>query len=1351
MNSVLEVIRQNLEEQRFETARRMCLDAISGASDDSLIPDIKLLLHEALVKLGDIKGAHSALESFQPRNRSEHIDLLLLLAEDFHKLSAYDFFRDSPERDQGLTGDEYADKYESMADEKFNAAVEMVDTESEKQRVAAAMRRASRSGRADVLAEPPAPEAALPVIPAGRGSIFGKLTFPDGTPVRNAKVTLGFPFDVSFADPRGYLGRGIGGGMEIHFKGEQETREVKTDNSGAYRFADIPSQIYPFLALTLDPFEYDLSLLFFARDIDVPLGGEVCRDRVVREWVSAPAEDVENPFPEQRILDGTNWTRVLMHTLGNPFYFDFPKQFVEFSMQGALRDEQLILFTSDAPDMPKPVQKLISGNVGCFLDLPERSSRIAALYACESGKGEISFEQCRQSGLSFKPEQDSSTAIVDTGRAMFKIPAGEGEDDSAPLLSVRGEDDVWRGEGRLVLPENIQVKKRITEVVERGALLIRITVSYLLSTEETATFELTAHDDEPYLLVRETSVPIDGFAFEFSLKEFSGGRGFLHWTPEHGGKHWSTLNSENRELARLQESVAWWIPPQGFGYAMTMDNLASRDYIGVFTRRRGEWIDRDFEKIAQGPGDENRELDWPFPEMVGSTISMITAHTSKDGDAYFRFAGFDGERQWSILVSTLERNDGPYKELSSVQHKVSSPRLQDFMHWRLHEPDSLQRPLLLLERSELRGLRRKTHNKTFAPVWDKLVKGHKRGPSRGLQAVLNSDPVQVWKLACEMRAEAPLRSRMTLLGRDYSDVYSPVGGRGITPFAEQYDLIAPTGVFSAEEERDVRSMLLLMGHMFMEEDFMNWRFNSRNANFEADRVDIVGTVGLAFRGNPDAEEMISHALGLMERSLEVYCTPGSGKWYENPACYYLHAASCRLNLAFHLWKHNLLDVSEIPRLKDFLRWGPLLLTAPYPHDYTILRDGCTFEEYEQAEKVRRIPPIGDHAKLGQWVSEFFALMGKTFKDSDPDFAEFLRWAYQEGGSDGGHFSKFPLFFTAIEEDLTPAKPQILESRRLEGFGSVFRGAFGTPDEFYLLFKQGPGGYRYHRTEGSFLLMAHGRPLVWDGGEAGETWRHSTLSFHETHMPLAPGHVERFHSFTGIDFVQGVHPKALSPGEPVFLSDSCEHTLVDLAYERFAEPNPAVIRSVTWVKSEYIIVGDDLDLPEGTQTHWHLQAVGDSHEGSIVEDGAMRLHGRYGIDLQLLIPDIPGDAQEMVEQVATLEYNIPAEKSFSMRHVRLSMCSPKRLTALLQPLLPGAKPLSATVENSILRVKGEGIDDVHFFYRTTTEKAYENIEFSGRYGAVLKRKKYTKLILFDGEYIRYNDHVLKTAGEQCFTG
>jgi len=61
-------------------------------------------------------------------------------------------------------------------------------------------------------------------------------------------------------------------------------------------------------------------------------------------------------------------------------------------------------------------------------------------------------------------------------------------------------------------------------------------------------------------------------------------------------------NDPTRELARLQESVAWWIPPQGFGYAMTPEGLEQKDYIGVFTRRRGEWIDREFELTGPGTG-----------------------------------------------------------------------------------------------------------------------------------------------------------------------------------------------------------------------------------------------------------------------------------------------------------------------------------------------------------------------------------------------------------------------------------------------------------------------------------------------------------------------------------------------------------------------------------------------------------------------------------------------------------------------------------------------------------------------------------------------------------------------------
>ncbi len=1338
-------ITKSLGEQRFETARRMALAALAALPTSAPDQDLRLLLHEALVNLGDIQAAQKTVEAFNFRDEDERLRVKLLLAEDYHTLSSYDFYRGSTEAAQGLTGDEYADKYESMADQAFSDAIALADTLARKERTAEVLRRSRRLAKADVLA--PRREIPVPVLPrtTGFGAVCGRLTFSDGSPVGYAPVTIGFPQRISHANPEGYLGRGIGGGVDAVFHGDQEIRTVTTDETGAYCFEGLPAQTYPFLAVTLDQAATDIALRFFGRDLTVYAGGETLCDGVVQDWISAPPTDVSDPFTETKTHDGFALRRVATWTLRNPFYFDFPRQFVVLTLPASAGTGTLYAWTSDSIDSLVPVQRLADGTLGCFLDLPQRTDRVLAVYA---SRGDENLITMSADVMTLSVDAGNPTAVIDTGRAMFRIAAGQGTHAIAPIVSVRGEDGLWRGHGRLRMPEQVSVVSRKTTVLEQGALLLRVEVSYELSTGDTLRFELTAHRGEAYLLVRETTAPIDGLAFEFSLKEFQGGRGFLHWTPEHGGRHWRTLQTENCELARLQESVAWWIPPQGFAYAMTPEGLNEKDYIGVFTSRRGEWIDREFERLAQGPGDDNRELDWPYPEMVGSTLSMITVHTTDAGDAFFRFAGFEGERQWGILVSTLPRCDGPFKEISVVQHKVSSPRLQDYMRWRLHEQDHLSRPLLVVAREEVRGLRCKKQSKAFAPIWEKLVNSHQRGPSRGLRALIESDAALTWRLACEMKTEAPLRARMTLLGRDYSDVYSPVGGRGITPFAEQYDLIAATGVFSPDEEREIRAMLLLMGHLYMEEDFMNWRFNSRNANFEADRTDIVGAVGLVFRGNPDADAMVRHAADLMERSLNVYCTPGSGKWYENPACYYIHAASCRLNLAFHLWKHGILDVTAIPRLKDFLTWGPLLLTARYPHDFALLRDGCTYEAYEQAEKVRRIPPIGDHAKVGQWVSEFFALMGKVYQKRDPKFADFLRWAYQEGGSDGGHFSKFPLFFTAMDEaDLVLAPPQTLSSRRLEGFGAIFRGKLGTPDEFYFLFKQGPGGYRYHRTEGSFLLMAHGRPLVWDGGEAGETWRHSTVSFHDTHMPLAPGHVEQFRSFESVDFVQGVHPKALDPGDPIFLSDVCEHHCVQVALERFNEPNPADVRSVIWVKDEYVVVVDDLHLRQETKVHWHLQAVADTHQGTASEEAGVRFHGRFGVDLQLLMPGLPVDAQETVAQVSTLEYNVEPAKCFAMRHLQLSLTSPKRLTAVLRPLAPNQKPLKATAFDGGIHVQGDGIDDTLFMGREVHQIEQGDIGFTGRYGAILRRPGRTTLVLLDGTSISFGSDRLNEVGER----
>jgi hypothetical protein len=573
-------------------------------------------------------------------------------------------------------------------------------------------------------------------------------------------------------------------------------------------------------------------------------------------------------------------------------------------------------------------------------------------------------------------------------------------------------------------------------------------------------------------------------------------------------------------------------------------------------------------------------------------------------------------------------------------------------------------------------------------------------------------------------------------------MYSAVGARPITHWAEEYDLIAASGVFTPDEERLVRAFLMLMGHMYMERDFMNWNFNSRNANFEADRMDVVGAIGLCFMGNPDAKQFIQHAALRLEKSLRVYCTPGSGKWYENPACYYLQASKCYMNLLFHLARHGVCDPARIPRLKEFLRWGILLLTPPTPPRYEDMRDGLGEAEYGQTEKVRRISPIGDHALIGPWVPEHYALMSRLFRASDPDFADLLIWAYREGGSDGGYFGNLPLLFSALDEEDLEVSPgydpsPLFQSRRLEGFGAAFRGSFGRENEFFLLFKQGPGGYRYHRTEGSFLLFAHGRPLVYDGGEAGETWRHSTLSFHETHMPLAPGWVERFHSDAAVDFVQGVHPVLLNPGTPVFLSDNCRHELVQEAYARRAVTSPPVVRSLFWVKDEYVIVHDELAIPAAVKSHWHLQVVADGHSESV--DEGYRFTGRFGTDLQVLLPD-QALASATISQVPILEYHKPTEESFSMRHLEVRAEAADHYLAVLRPLYADKAEVQATTIRGAqgtvgVRVQNGAMDDTIFFRRDGMVHNSVAVCFEGRYGAVLRRPGVTTYLLLDGNQIQ----------------
>jgi hypothetical protein len=1334
----LKQTQQALSRNRYETARRIAEQAIREGDDCF---DLRMALHEAYVCLGDYVNARGTLKATSASNSDQSFSLALLQAEDYYKLANAGHYRKSEEALAGLSVDEYMEKYRNLSAQTIEEAQKLVVTDAHRERLAAAEALCGKHPFSDSTKK-----QVLPELPnSGKGVIRGTLFRADGRPAANIKLVLGLEVPCIERDPTTYVD------ANMHYLptiGPQRSLETTTNSEGSFVFKDLPAGKHEFIAACLDPLADALSVHFLAHDLKLVDDGALELKLTLTDWVSAEPESLASRLSKTVTSKGINWDLVHWETLKNPFHYDFPRQVIHIDLPDeiAATPTRLRVLCSEEADVEQPFQ-LDGSRLSFFAELKPLSERSYGIYLADASQ-----DNATESGVEITMVEDEQIVILDTGRAAFKLPLDGATADLAPIMAVRGEDGVWRGRGRWQLPDGVSMVARKSRVISQGPVSVTVEQRYTLSSGQELVYEFMAQQGEALLQVRETSAAIEGVAFEFSLAEFSGGRGFLHWCPENGNVHWSSLSAEKRELARLQESVAWWIPPEGFGYAMTADSLDQQDYIGVVTLRRGEWIDRYFETICRGPGDDQRELDWPFPEMVGSTVSMITAHTDTNGDAWFRFGAFDGERQWGLLVSTLDRNDGTYKDISSAQHKNSSPRLQEFKDWHLDEQDRIQRPFVLTKRDKLIQLREKESKPCFKEMrqhvanWESIGNNYDSFGSKGLDAMLCADPLKIWALKKEIAGAAHIRSRMTLLGRDYSDMYSPVGARSITPWAEVYDLIAATGVFTPAEERITRSCLMLMGHMYMQCDLMNWKYGSRNANFEADRVDVVGGIGLTFHGGSDSQQMIDHCVSLMRTSLDTYCTPGSGKWYENPACYYLHASNCRLNLAFHLWEHGLYDVTQIPRMKDYLSWALHITTAPYAHDNELLRDGATAEQYATTGKVRRVPPIGDHAHLGQWFSEYFALMGMVYRKSDPEFAQKLFWLYQSGGNNGGHFSRHALFYChAEEEDLIPVEAPALASRRLEGFGAVLRNNVHTEDESYCIFKLGPGGYRYHRTEGSIILIENGKPLIFDGGEAGETWRHTTLSFGETHMPLAPGHVERFVSHERCDFVQGVHPKALQPGDPVFLSDNCDHRLVQLAHQRFSEANPANSRSLLHVKSGvkgaakggYYILHDQLHLEDGQLTHWHLQAVADEHEG----DWKTGYHfkGRFGTDLQVLLPGQEFD-RERVRQDPLLEYHLKPEETFAMRHLQLSATAPQQILAVIRPLHPGDEPLQAEMQSTatggcIVKVTGPGIDDWHCFDRHGLSIDHDQFHFEGRYGSVIKRGSETSCIMHDGTELK----------------
>jgi hypothetical protein len=220
-------------------------------------------------------------------------------------------------------------------------------------------------------------------------------------------------------------------------------------------------------------------------------------------------------------------------------------------------------------------------------------------------------------------------------------------------------------------------------------------------------------------------------------------------------------------------------------------------------------------------------------------------------------------------------------------------------------------------------------------------------------------------------------------------------------------------------------------------------------------------------------------------------------------------------------------------------------------------------------------------------------------------------------------------------------------------------------------------------------------------------------------------------------------------------------MVPVAWARYREPNPANVRTVLWVKNEYVILHDDLRIDPAIPSFWHAQVVAESETGSASVGEGYRFKGRFGTDLQIVLP---GQAivAEQIERLSPLEYPADRKEKFAMRHLQLTGApGVDHYTAVIRPLSPGQTPVqTAEVKNRAgkpcgVKVTGNAgnesgfINDVILLGRDAFAYQEGDVRFEGRYGTVIRRADSRQLALIAGSVLEADDTRIESNGPAVF--
>lgn len=566
-------------------------------------------------------------------------------------------------------------------------------------------------------------------------------------------------------------------------------------------------------------------------------------------------------------------------------------------------------------------------------------------------------------------------------------------------------------------------------------------------------------------------------------------------------------------------------------------------------------------------------------------------------------------------------------------------------------------------------------------------------------------------------------------------------GRKIEAAALAADLAFGYGQLSQADENLIRARLALAAYYIAGDDVVSpERGLAQLENMTAMLYGGLGLVAAVIPDHPLAKQWAARTSEVFEKSLQNWCGPNGG-WIECPH-YQLASLNSFLMFGFAAANSGISDFIYDERIKKSVAF---LAKITSPQD-------------PRFNHTRHLPPIGNTYLNVQ--SDIFAIMAAIYKDRDPQFASQMQWMWEEQGKPslfviGGDTSIQNINSFLYRREIKPVNPNY-QSEQFPLFGAVFRNAFATADETYMVYHHGRASGHYDVDQGSFEMWAKGQPLMLDWGyyHRMPAWQHNTATF------TNGGRITQFNTTPNADYAKAQQEQW--DRDILFIkapqNDGPAYFVIQDDVKKIKNPNKS---NALWywfnTKENPTRQGQTIHITAAENVMldvWLDKNAADSLAGYDTQSWSKQL---AEMKKQNQSPPENIDTSKLVK---TSLVNIPAwegqghkywKRGATIQHgLSIPVKKDQRVTTVLFPREQSQSPVNVQpiADGNGLQVTFDQGQDYLFASDETIDVApTSDIRFQGKAGVIQIRQNRITLTLFDGQSIRYQNHVLTSDAKE----